>query len=129
MQEKHLFEYAVVRVVPHVEREEFLNIGVILLCTPQKFLDVRFKLDESRLRHFCKHIDLDELKDYLTSFEAICHGDKHAGPIAQLSLAERFRWLTSARSTILQPSHVHPGLSINAEETLGKLFSQLVETD
>lgn len=126
MQEQHLFEYAVIRVVPRVEREEFINIGVILYCPKQAFLKVRFHLDEARISAFCSELDIDCLKDNISSFERICNGDKNAGAIAKLDIASRFRWLTATRSTVVQPSKVHPGLCQDAELTLTKLFEQLV---
>jgi hypothetical protein len=127
MQERHLFEYAVIRVVPKVEREEFLNVGVILFCSAQKFLHCKFFVNEFRLRAFCEQTDLSELQSYIHSFEKICKGGKDGGPIGALSIAERFRWLTATRSSILQTSHVHPGLCENASEKLEQLFQQLVK--
>lgn len=127
MQEPHLFEYAVIRVVPHVEREEFLNVGVILYCGSEKFLRCITRIDEERLRVLCAKLDIDELQGYIRSFERICAGGRDAGPIGMLSIAERFRWLTSPRSTMVQTSRVHPGLCTNAEETLQRLYQQLVE--
>jgi hypothetical protein len=126
MQQKHLFEYAVIRVVPRVEREEFLYSGVILYCAKQKFLQTRYQLDETRLKAFCAGLDIAELKEHLCSFERICRGDKAAGPIGQLDIASRFRWLTATRSTVLQTSKVHPGFSDDASATLNRLFDQLV---
>jgi hypothetical protein len=123
----HLFEYAVVRVVPHVEREEFLNVGVVLYCKDQKFLGTKFELDENRIRIFCDALDIDELKQYIASFEKVCRGGNDAGPIGKLNMAERFRWLTAARSTTLQTSKVHPGLCEDAAEMLERLFNQLVK--
>lgn len=126
MQENHLFEYAVIRVVPHVEREEFLNVGIVLYCGPQKFLQTRFELNEERLKALCDKLDLQELREHITSFERICAGGKDAGPIGKLSMAERFRWLTATRSTVLQTSKVHPGLCADAGEMLNRLYAQLV---
>ena len=126
MQETHLFEYAVIRVVPHVEREEFLNVGIILFCAKQKFLKTKFEVREERLRVLCEKLDFTELNDHITSFERICNGGNDAGPIGKLPMAERFRWLTATRSTIVQTSKVHPGLCIDAGEMLEKLFVQLV---
>ena|SRR5665213_2701600 len=126
MQENQLFEYAVIRVVPRVEREEFLNVGVILYCSKQKFLKAQFKLNEKRIRNFCAELDITILEEHLKTFERICRGDKDAGPISKLSMAERFRWLTATRSTIVQTSKTHPGFCIDAGETLNKLFGQLV---
>ena len=126
MPEKHLFEYAVIRAVPRVEREEFLNIGIVLFCAKQKFLQARYLIDEKRLAALCCDLDIDELKQHLNSFERICLGKIEAGPIGQLDIASRFRWLTATRSTVVQASKVHPGFCIDAGETLNKLFEQLV---
>lgn len=126
MQEENLFEYAVIRVVPRVEREEFINIGVILYCAKQKFLQSRYLLDELRLMALCPNLDIMELREHLCSFERICIADKAAGPIGKLDMASRFRWLTATRSTIVQSSRVHPGFCIDASETLDRLFVQLV---
>jgi hypothetical protein len=121
-----LFEYAVIRVVPRVEREEFINIGVILYCPKQKFLKTILMVDEARIRAFAPGLDIDCLKDNINSFERITNGDAEAGPIAKLDIASRFRWLTATRSTVVQSSKVHPGLCTDAEATLIKLFNQLV---
>lgn len=126
MQENLLFEYAVIRIVPRVEREEFLNVGVILYCSQQKFLKAKYHLNEKRIVHFCDQIDIHILEEHLKTFERISNGDANSGPIARLPIAERFRWLTATRSTIIQTSKVHPGLCIDAEKTLNKLFDQLV---
>lgn len=127
MPEKHLFEYAVMRIVPRVEREEFLNVGVVLYCKDLKFLKAYYSVNEERLKALCgDQLDCNEVNEHLTSFEKICKGSKDGGPIASLDLASRFRWLTATRSTIVQTSKVHPGLCVNAEETLKKLFEKLV---
>ena len=126
MQEKHLFEYAVIRIVPSVEREEFLNVGVILYCAKQGFLKTIYELNAERLQAFSAKPDLEELKERLAAFERICKGGKEGGPIGELPIAQRFRWLTSTRSTVVQTSPVHPGLCCNAPETLNKLYHQLV---
>ena len=138
MQDKHLYEYAVIRVVPRVEREEFLNVGVVLYCARPRFLGVRFALNEQRLGAFAPgrsgaerrevpaSPDLLQLVEYLLAFERICKGDPTGGPIAALTPAERFRWLTATRSTVLQTSRVHPGFCASPEETLGRLFGELV---
>ena len=126
MQDKHLFEYAVIRVVPSVEREEFLNVGVIVYCSSKGFLQTLYTLREERLCAFSGKVELAELEDRLMAFERICAGGKAGGPIGQLPLASRFRWLTAARSTVIQTSAVHPGLCINPADTLNRLFHQLV---
>jgi len=126
MHNRTLFEYAVIRVMPRVEREEFLNIGIILYCARQKYLKMLYILDEQRLQAFSDYLDMDELKEHLCSFERICSADANGGPIAKLDMPSRFRWLTATRSTVLQTSKVHPGLCVDAEETTNRLFSQLV---
>jgi hypothetical protein len=126
MQDNHLFEYAVIRVVPRVEREEFLNIGVILYCRQERFLQTIYTLDEERLLSFCASLDIETFKAYLCAFEQICKGTKEGGPIGKLDIASRFRWLTATRSSMLQTSKVHPGLCRDAQETLIRLHSQLV---
>ncbi|WP_338873848.1 DUF3037 domain-containing protein [Spirosoma sp. SC4-14] len=122
----HVYEYAVVRFMPRVDREEFLNVGVILYCREQGFLQTRFALNEPRLRAFSAEIDLEELDARLQVFQRICAGRREGGPIGCLSIAERFRWLTATRSTVVQTSPVHPGLCIDAQETLQRLFAELV---
>ena len=126
MQDKHLFEYAIIRVVPRVEREEFLNVGVILYCRDLKFLKALYTIDKDRLHAVCGNVDCDEVNDHLNSITKICTGDASGGPIALLDHASRFRWLTATRSTVVQSSKVHPGFCTNADETLHKLFQQLV---
>jgi Protein of unknown function (DUF3037) len=126
MQEKVLYEYAVIRVVPEVDREEFLNVGVILFSKKQKFLDSRCHLDEERIKIFSPKLDLEVVKEHLLTIHRICRGDADAGPIAKLPLAERFRWLTATRSTIVQTSKTHPGICDDPLQTLQRLFEQLV---
>lgn len=126
MQEKHLFEYAVIRVVPCVEREEFVNAGVVVYCASQRFLGTLFKLNVPRLQAFCPEVDIGVLDERLRAFEQICRGTNEGGPIAKLPIASRFRWVTATRSTVVQVSPVHPGLCANAGETLQQLFVKLV---
>ena len=123
----HLFEYAVLRVVPRVEREEFLNVGVIVYCRSLGFLETRFELPEARLLAVAPGLDLAEITARLRAFERICQGRATGGTIGQLPIAERFRWLTATRSTVVQCSSVHPGRSTDAGETLARLFAQLVQ--
>ena len=129
MPEKQLFEYAVIRLVPRVEREEFLNVGVVVYCAQQKFLQAMIEHGEARLRAFCPHCDVAEIMEYLYSFRKICEGGAGSGPIGVLPPAERFRWLTAVRSTVVQCSKVHSGLSEDLQETVGKLFLQLVSAE
>jgi hypothetical protein len=124
---KHLFEYAVLRVVPRVEREEFLNVGIIVYCRSLGFLQTRFELPEARLLALAPDLDLEEIAARLQAFERICQGRATGGTIGQLPIAERFRWLTATRSTVVQSSPVHPGLCADAAETLARLHAQLVQ--
>ncbi len=126
MPENNLFEYAIIRIVPRVEREEFLNVGVIIYCKKQGFLQTKYGLDEKRLNAVFENLEINEIKEHLEAFKQIADGNKNAGPIAALDTASRFRWLTAKRSTIVQTSAVHPGLSADIAETMEKLFSQLV---
>ena len=126
MQERQLFEYAVIRVVPRVEREEFLNVGVIVFCSAKRFLETRYVLNEHKLKHFSAHIDMQELEERLQTFIKICAGKAEGGTIGQFPIAERFRWLTANRSTIVQSSAVHPGLCAEPEKMIAKLFEELV---
>ncbi len=126
MQEKHLFEYAVIRVVPCVEREEFINVGVILYCAASGFLKTVYRLNEKRLSAFSDKLDMAELQERLHAFERICAGGKNGGTIGSLPITSRFRWLTATRSTVVQTSPVHPGRCTNAQETIERLFAQLV---
>lgn len=127
MQDLRLFEYAVIRIVPRPEREEFVNAGVILLCPSKKFLGIRAHLPEAKLRALDPNLNLEEVGMHLQAFEAICCGKTPDSPIAQLDNASRFRWLTATRSTIMQTSKVHPGLCEDPDATLGKLFRELVD--
>ena len=126
MPDNLLFEYAVIRVVPKVEREEFFNAGVILYCAPRKFLQTKYEIKEHRLRAFCEELELGALQENLSAFDRIALGVAGSGPIGRLSLPERFRWLTATRSTIVQASRVHPGLCTDPAEMLEHLFRKLV---
>ena len=122
-----MFEYTIIRVVPRVERGEFLNVGVIVYCSSQNFLETRFKVDEVRLRAISAELDMPELTVRLKAFKQICAGGNDAGPIGKLPIASRFRWLSAARSTVIQTSPIHPGLCNDASEILSRLYMQLVD--
>jgi len=127
MPDSFTYEYAVIRIVPRVERDEFLNLGVILFCKRKRYLDVRYQLDAERLEAaFPGAIDLELLQKQLEAWKMVIDGDRKGGPIAQLALPERFRWLTAARSSILQCSPVHPGLCDAPEQVLFRLVKQYV---
>ena len=126
MQEKHLYEYAVIRVVPRVEREEFLNVGIILFCKRAKFIKMLYAIDQSKMQLFSSELDLEQLQLNMESFQKIAHGAKNGGPIAQFELSERFRWLTALRSSAIQTSRPHPGFSIDLDKTVQRLFQEMV---
>ena len=126
MQEKHLYEYAIIRVLPVVEREEFLNVGVILFCKQARFISMHFTINEAKLLSFCTKLDLEQIRLNLQSFEKIAMGDPTCGPIALLDIPSRFRWLTAIRSSAIQTSRPHPGLCTNMEQTAKRLFEELV---
>ena len=123
---KHLFEYAVIRVVPKVEREEFLNVGLVLYCKQQRYLQTLFYLDEKKLQTLCPQLEVDEIRNYLIAFGKISQGSNDGGPIARFDLPSRFRWLTATRSTVIQVSKTHVGLCEDLAETTQRLFEQLV---
>ena len=120
------FDYAVLRIVPRVDREEFLNAGVILYCKGQHFLAAKIHIDEQRLLALWPGFELDVARLHLEAFCKICKGDADAGPIAALPQRERFHWLVSPRSTIIQVSPVHSGLCEAPHLGLEKLLEQLV---
>src|SRR3954447_4017961 len=121
------FDYAIVRVVPHVEREEFLNAGVILFCRTQDYLGARIELDKPRLAALAPDLDVAEVEQHLTTISLICADEPEAGPIGRLTRAERFHWLVSPGSTVIQPSPVHSGLlCADPDETLEHLMNRMV---
>jgi hypothetical protein len=120
------FDYAVIRLVPRVEREEFFNVGVIVSCPAQKFLEARIHLSEEKLKAFAPALDAETVGKYLEIITKICAGDEAAGVIGRLTPRERFYWLTAQRSTIIQTSPVHTGFCADAGEMLGRLFDKIV---
>ena len=120
------FDYAVVRVVPRVDRGEMINAGVILFCLERDFLAARVEVNEPRLRALWPETDLDLVRQHLEAIPRICAGSPEGGPIARLTIRERFRWLVAPRSTILQVSPVHAGLCDHPERALDELFRQMV---
>ena len=126
MQDKHLYEYAVIRIVPKIEREEFINVGLIMFCKRPKFIKARYHVDEEKLRLFTSDIDKESLCTNLHVFDKICSGAKDGGPIASLDIPERFRWLTAIRSASIQTSRPHPGFSNDLEQTFERLFQESV---
>lgn len=127
MQDKVVYEYAVVRVVPKVEREEFVNIGLILFSKRKRFIKFDYIIHEEKIRAFCKEYDIEQLEENLQSFAKICSGAKDGGPIAQLEPDEKFRWITAIKSSSIQSSRPHPGFSDDLEKTFTRLYEELVK--
>ena len=126
MRDCHAYDYAVLRLVPQVAREEFMNVGVILSCPAHRFLAAQVHLDDARLRAFAPDLDLDTVRAHLASLEAICRGGAEAGPIGELPARQRFHWLVAPRSTVIQTSPPHTGLCRDPQETLEKLLQRYV---
>ena len=126
MQEKHLYEYAVIRVVPRVEREEFINAGIVIFCKRKRFIRVLFTVDEAKIIMLTPDADVDQIRRNLESFQKIGEGAKDGGPIAQLEVPERFRWLTAVRSSVIQTSRPHPGLCDDLEFRAQKLYEDYI---
>jgi hypothetical protein len=120
------FQYAIIRVVPRVERGEYLNAGVVLLSRPRRFLGAKVALDEALLRALAPDADPATIQPHLEAIERIAAGDRSAGPIARLGQAERFHWLVAPSSTVIQPSEVHTGLCDDPAAELEHLFERLV---
>jgi hypothetical protein len=124
--ERKAFQYTVLRVVPHVERGERINVGVVLYSPERKFLGARVAVNRERLRAIAPELDLDALERHLRSLQAIADGDPDGGPIAQLPQSERFGTLSAPSSTIVQPSEVHTGVCEDGTNELDELFRRLV---
>lgn len=129
MPEPSSFDYAVVRVVPRVDRDEFVNAGVIVFSPQRRLLQARVRIDEPRLRALWPSIDVDLIRRHLEAIPRICAGEPDAGPIAKLSLNERFHWLTSPRSTMIQISPVRTGLSAEPEKMIERLTQELLDVE
>lgn len=126
MSDKHLFEYALIRIVPRVEREEFVNVGVVVCCKKKDWIACKIHLPKAKLLALDPEVDLEIITCYLESFEKICQGKKMGNPIALQDAASRFRWLTAMRSSMLQTSRPHTGLTADLEGTLESLFAEYV---
>ncbi|NHN26389.1 DUF3037 domain-containing protein [Flavobacterium jejuense] len=127
MHEKHLYDYAVIRVVPRVEREEFINVGLMLFCKRQKYLRIQYQIPTAKITLFCPKFDLEQLQNNLEALVSICEGQKKGGPIALFEKDERFRWITAIKSSSIQTSRPHSGFSDNLDKTFEKLYNELVE--
>jgi hypothetical protein len=124
---RNAFQYAILRVVPSVERGECLNVGVALLCPERRFVGARVELDEQRLRALAPGAEVAAVREALDALVAVADGDPAAGPLARLSPSERFGWIAAPSSTVIQPSAIHTGLSEDPALTLDHLFATLVE--
>lgn len=128
MRELDSYDYAIIRVVPRVEREEFMNVGVIVSCPWRNFLEARIELDEGRLRALDPTLDLDAVRTHTDSIRTICAGGVEAGALARLSQRERFHWLVAPRSTIIQTSPVHSGKCGDPSQLIEHLLAKMVRT-
>ena len=120
------FDYAIVRVVPRVEREEFVNAGAIVFCHERELLVARIELDVGRLLAISPDVDLGFVRRHLDAIPRVCAGGPHAGPIGELTLRERWHWLTSPKSTVLQTSPPHVGVSDDPAAALERLLDTMV---
>ena len=127
MHKVKLYEYAVIRLVPRVEREEFFNIGLILFSKKEDYIRLEYHLCTEKFGLMHSGLDYDEIIHHLDTFKQIAAGEKNSGPIALLDVPERFRWLTSVRSSVLQTSRPHPGKTDNLDKTFERLFEELVK--
>ena len=123
---KHPFEYAILRIVPRVERGEYINAGVVLHCSGFRYLDARVYLDPQRLEAFAPGLDYDDVMCHLEAARKVCAGGSEAGEIGALPMTQRFGWLVAPRSTVVQPSPVHTGLTEDPEQTLERLARTMV---
>lgn len=126
MRDQYPYDYAVFRVVPRVEREEFVNVGVMVSCPALDFLEARIEIDEQRLMALDSALDLESIRAHLAIIPVICAGGEQAGPIGQLSQRERFHWLVAPRSTIIQTSPVHTGSCKDPTDALEHLLDAMV---
>lgn len=126
MHGKHLYEYAVIRYVPRIEREEFINIGLVMMCKRQRWIRMRVDINPSRINAIAPGSDIGVISHQLTAFVNIARGDSAGGPMAMLEPEERFRWLTAVKSAMLQTSRPHPGHTTDLEATFDRLMAELV---
>ncbi|QDP84270.1 DUF3037 domain-containing protein [Chryseobacterium sp. SNU WT5] len=127
MQEVKIYEYAVIRLVPKVEREEFFNIGLILFSKREKYIRFEFHLCTEKFQSMKSKLDYGDIVKNLENFKHVAKGDQEGGPIALLEIPERFRWLTAVRSSVIQTSRPHPGKTQDLNGTFDRLFEELVK--
>ncbi|MHA7942793.1 DUF3037 domain-containing protein [Formosa sp. 3Alg 14/1] len=126
MQDLKLYEYAIIRVVPKLEREEFINIGIILFSKQAKFITVLHTIPTEKIKCFSDDFDIDQLQKNIMAFTCTANGTSDGGPIALMDIPSRFRWLTAIRSSAVQTSRPHPGMCHDLEKTAQRLFEELV---
>ncbi|OIQ27580.1 MAG: hypothetical protein BM564_12470 [Bacteroidetes bacterium MedPE-SWsnd-G2] len=126
MPDRVTFEYAIIRVVPRVEREEFINVGAIVYSKRKKFLGMQFHLNQNRISGFCNEVDIETIENYLKAWDKICQGGKAGGPIGAFEQADRFRWIAASKSTIIQCSKTHPGMTLDPQKELEDLMENYV---
>lgn len=126
MHEKHLYEYAVVRYVPRVEREEFINVGLIMMCKRRRWLKIAIEPDFNKIEAMCPSHEQDEINRQLAGLKLVAEGNRDGGPIAALDVTERFRWLSAVRSACIQTSRPHPGISTDLDADFERLMTELV---
>lgn len=126
MQELNRYEYAVVRYVPCIEREEFINVGLAMMCKRRRWIKVQIRLAEDKIKALSPDANLDTLANQLQSFVAIAEGSRSAGPLATYPVEERFRWISAVKSSVIQTSRPHPGLCEDLEKTFSRLFEEQV---
>lgn len=126
MQDKILYEYAIIRIFPKVEREEFFNAGVMIYAKSEKKIFIKTHFDENKFKVFQSELEPQQIIENLKSFELIANADPKGGPIAQMDAPSRFRWMTAVRSSCIQTSRPHPGFSEDLDKTLERLFEEMV---
>lgn len=126
MPDKWTFEFAIIRVVPRVERGEFMNVGVLVFCKHLKYLSIKYQVNEKKLSAVADDLDVTLINQYLKAWELICQGGTKGGPIGELEASDRFRWLSAAKSTILQCSKTHSGLCAHPAKVLEDAFERYV---
>jgi len=126
MKDRVTYEFTIIRFVPRVERQEFINVGAILFSKQKKFLGIKFIEDTERLMAFSNEVEYDVICEYLKAWELICKGGSIGGTIGEMELSDRFRWLAASKSTVLQCSKTHPGLCADPEKELEDLFNRYV---
>jgi hypothetical protein len=125
MSDRSPYDFAVIRIVPRVDREEFVNAGVVVFCPSRKYLEAKVEIDEARLKALWPEADIPLIRQHLEPFPRVCAGDPDAGPIAQKPLRDRFHWVVAPRSTMIQISPVHTGLTDSPESALEDLFTKM----